>query len=427
VSRFSVAKLLIVAASVVVGLVLFAALSVHLYGAHKLASVSRQFETEVGPLSLQALVKKKLPPERNSVTWLRPGVLATVYLTGDQDVVGSLFAEPFGTWPPEETAKLREILDRNGPALALLDRARGIKESNWDIDYTEGMTAKIPNLLAAMNVSKLLTARGRMALAEGDRETALASVEMLGALARSHEAERATIVFLIGLAIEKNQIALVHEIVASPSTTPAELDRVEASFCNEDLTRAMHQTMRGSAAAAVRDFHDGSLLQQIHGVLYRTIGRPLSRLFAASAVEAHREAERSVGAPVKAPLGPNLGDDRERGWFDWPLDAVSTNLTSVAARATATSSARQLAILAIALRRDALATGSYPASLPSIEGVSPDDPLTGGTRAYAVRPNGSAELRSTTTEAIVRSIAPGSQLSFDALYNWSLPASGSHR
>ena len=363
----------------------------------------------------------------SAATWLRAGVLATVFLTDDQGLVGSLHAKPFSEWKPAETAKLQEILDRNAPALMLLDRARGMKESNWDIPYDEGMTAKIPNLLAAMNVSKLVTARGRLALARGDRDTALASAEMIGTLARSHEAERATIVFLIGLAIEKNQIALIHEIVGSRSTTRAELDRIEAALCDEDLTRAMRQTMRGSAAAVAHDVPGGSLLQEIHGVIYRGIARPLAGLFAASAVEAHRGAARSAGAPVTAPLEGTGANERVNVWFPASYETIVSNLTSVAARATATTSARQLARLAIALRRDAIATGAYPAALPSIDGVPADDPLTGSARAYAVRPDGTAELRSTTTAEIVRSIAPGSQLSVDALYRWSLPAAGSHR
>ena len=76
---------------------------------------------------------------------------------------------------------------------------------------------------------------------------------------------------------------------------------------------------------------------------------------------------------------------------------IGGNLDSASARATATASARNLARLAIALRREALATGRYPPTLPSIDGVPTDDPLTGGPRAYDVRADGSAELRSTTT------------------------------
>jgi hypothetical protein len=50
------------------------------------------------------------------------------------------------------------------------------------------------------------------------------------------------------------------------------------------------------------------------------------------------------------------------------------------------------------------------------------DPLTGGPREYVVHGDGSAELRSRTSVEIVKSIAPASQLSYEALYVWELPA-----
>jgi acetyl esterase/lipase len=77
-------------------------------------------------------------------------------------------------------------------------------------------TVTMRNTNKNLNASKMLNARGRLALRRGDRETALTSAETLGSLARSHEEEPALIVLLIGLAIEKLQLALVNDLVAAP-------------------------------------------------------------------------------------------------------------------------------------------------------------------------------------------------------------------
>lgn len=427
-SQFRVLKALLVAFAVVCGLSLFGALALHAYGAHRLANVSRRYEREVGPLAVQALVRPKVPVEANAVTWQRPGVLAVVYFPGDQTLVGSLAVRPFATWTPQETAGLEMILERNKPAIELLEHARTMKASNWEIPYAQGSTAKLPNLLAAINAAKLLVARGRLALGRGHRETAFASAEAVGALSRSHEAESLTYVLMIGLVIEKLQLGLVHELATSALTTPNELDRLEASLCDEDLTNAVRQSIRGSAAAIAHDVDSTSTLGEIHGAIHgairRTIESALRSVVAAAAIESHRDAEKHFGVPVQAPLGDADDANRTGGWWWWThlIPAYGANFESVSARTTATASARDFARLAIALRREALVTGRYPATLPAIPGVPPDDPLTGNPRAYDVRADGSVELRSTARVEIVRSIAPGSPLSFDALYRWALPA-----
>jgi hypothetical protein len=322
----------------------------------------------------------------------------------------------------EDSVRLQAILERNRPAIDLLERARTMRASNWEIPYEEGTTAKIPNLLAAVNAAKMLVARGRLALGRGDRETAMASVETLGSLARSHEAESATIMLVIGLAIERLQIALVHELLTSTPATPQELDRLEASLCDEDLIRAARQALRGNAAAIAHDLDSPSILWKFHDALYRRFAAALGKVVAAAAIESHRAAEKRLGQPIRAPLGSVDEETGDGGWWKHLLSLYGANFESVSARTTATASARDLARLAIALRRQALATGRYPASLPAIEGVSVNDPLTGEPRVYEVRADGSAELRSATTVQIVRSISSGGASFFEFLYRFTLPA-----
>ena len=419
-NRFRVLKALLVTIAIVAGLGLLGVLALHAYGAHRLTDVSKRYEREVGPLSVRAFVRPKVAVEKNAVTWQRPGVLAAVFFPGDQALVGSLSAKRFATWAAEDTAKLETILERNRPAIELLDHARRMKASNWEIPYEQGSSAKLPNLLAAINAAKLLVARGRLALGRGDGETAIASAETLGSLARSHEAESATIMLWIGLAIEKLHLALVHEFATSSLTTPEELERLEVSLCDEDLPRAARQALRSNAAAIAHDVDSAAIDLEIHGAIHRQIASALGKLVAAAAIESHRDVEKAVGAPIRAPLDDV--EKRHAGWWEHLVATYRVNSTSVAARATATASARDLARLAIALRRQAFVQGRYPATLPAIDGVPADEPLTGGPRVFEVHADGSAELRSTTTVEIVRSISPGLPVFFESLYTWKLPA-----
>jgi hypothetical protein len=420
--RFDFVRFLLVAFAVLAGLGLFGILAVHAYGSRRLANVSRRYEREVGPLAVRAFVRPKVAAEENAVTWQRPGVLAAVFFSGDQDLVGSLSAKRFGNWTAEETAKLEAILERSRPAIELLERARTMRVSNWEIPYEAGTTAKLPNLMAAINSAKLVLARGRLALGRGDRETAISSAETLASLARSHEAESATFMLVIGLAIERLHLALVHELVTSAPMTLQELDRLETSICAEDLIRAARQALRGNAAAIAHDVDSESIAGEIHGAIHRSIERALGKVIAAAVIESHQDLEKHLGEPVRAPRGATDDENRSGGWWKHLMSAYDANFESVSARTTATASARDFARLAIALRRQAVATGHYPASLPAIGGVSANDPLTGGPRVYEVHADGSAELRSTTTVEFIRSIAPGSQLSYDALYRFTLPA-----
>jgi len=297
-----------------------------------------------------------------------------------------------------------------------------MKASNWEIPYEQGSTAKLPNLAAAVDAAKMLVARGRLALGRGDRETAIATAETLGSLARSHEAENSPIVLLIGLFVERLQIALVHELAASTLTAPGEIDRLEASLCDEDLTRAVRRSVRGNAAAIVHDVDSESIAWEIHGAIHRSIQRALRKVIAAAVIESHQDLEKHFGDPVQAPLVDAGEENRNGGWWKHVISALGATFDSVSARATATASARNLAQLAIALRREALATGRYPERLPAIAGIPENDPLTGGPRVYEVRADGSAELRSTTTAEIVRSISFGSERFFESLYRFTLPA-----
>jgi hypothetical protein len=421
-TRFRVLKTLLVTIAIVCGLGLLAALAIRIYGAHRLAEVSKRYEREVGPLSLEGFVRPRIAVEKNAVTWQRPGALAAVFFPRDMDVVGRLTTKRFTEWTAEDTAQLEAILERNTPSLTLLDRSRGMREANWEIPYEQGTTAKIPNLMAAINAAKMLNARGRLALGRGDRETALASGETLGALARSHEAESSLIMLLIGLAIEKLQLALVNDFVSAPGATPAELDRLEASLCDADLKGPVRSAIRGAAAANVRDVHAEAILDAVHNPFPLGLSSVLADLVAAEMIEASRDAEKDVFEPVKAPLVEAGSENSGGGWRARVRAVIGQNLATASARSTAIASARELAHIAIALRRESLASGRYPENLPAIAGIPAIDPLTGGPRAYVVKGDGSAALRSTTTAEIYGSISPGGKVFYDSLFTWMLPA-----
>jgi hypothetical protein len=314
-TRFRVVKALLVGLAIVGASGLLASIAIRAYGAHELARVSERYQREVGPLSLYDIARKKVAVEQNAVTWQRPGVLAVVFFPNDSSLVGSLSAKRFSTWSAEDAARLEAVLARNRPAIELLEHSRGMTSSNWDIPYEQGTTAKLPNLLAAINAAKMLNARGRLALGRGDPETALASAETLSALARSHEAERSLIMLLIGLAIEKLQLALVNDLATAPMATPAELDRLEASLCDADLKRAARESIRAAAAANVRDVQAETTLEAIHAPVPSLFSGALTNLVAAAMIEASLAADKEAGRPVNAPLAETDSAERERGWW----------------------------------------------------------------------------------------------------------------
>jgi hypothetical protein len=418
-TRDRVVLAVLIGIAIVFGLALFASLGLRAAGSMKLRSATARFEKEVGPLTLLDLVKRRVPEERNVVTFLRPGVLSVVLMTNDRATVGTLTTKPTVEWTPEDLASLDPLLERNAPSFVILSRALGLTESNWEVPYEKGNEAKLPNLLAAMNAGKLLSARGRAALVGGDRETAVESAEILGTMASSYEQEPATIILLIGSALERIQLGLVREIVMAPGVSDEQLARVERSLPRIDLDKTFRNALRGSSAALIQSIHSDETPNDLPVPRAFVIG--LGDLLAAQALDDSMRLEPQLAGPIKTPL-PDAAEAYNKargGWWKLVVAAWGPNVGNGRARGTGTRSARMLAQLAIGLRREALANGAYPAK-PAI----PVDPLSGDPFLYESGAAG-ASLRSTTTHEILKSIyTMGSPLT-DQLYSWPLPPSSS--
>ena len=419
---YGVIRGLLVGVAVVFGLALCASLGIRAAGAMKLSSTTARFEKEVGSLSLLDFVKRRIPPERNAVTWLRPGVLAVVLMNNDRAIVGALSTKPSREWTAKDFSDLDPLLERNEPAFTLLRRAQGMPESNWEVPYEKGNEAKLPDLLAAMNAGKLLAARGRAALARGDLETAVASAETLGTMAASYEEEPATIILLIGSALERQQLGLVREIVMAPNVDGERLERLERSLPRVDLDKAFRDVLRGESASLIQSVHGDDIGKDFPSLVPRGVVAGLGDLLVSRALADSMTLEPAMSGPIKSPL-PDARQIYEeaagRGWWRKAVAAYGPNIGSGRARGTGTLSARLLAQLAIGLRRDALANGSYPTK-PAV----PVDPLSGDAFVFEIG-TGGASVRSTTSPEILNSIfLTGSPLTAQ-LYSWSLPPASS--
>jgi len=412
-SQFRVVRGLLIGLAIVFALAICASLGVRAAGAMRLSSATARFEKEVGPLSLLSFVKPRVPEERNAVTFLRPGVSAVILMTKDRSVVGTLATKPCAEWTPKDLLDVAPLLERNEPAFTILRRAQGISESNWEIPYEKGNDAKLPDLLGAMNAGKLVAARGRAALVRGDRETALASTEILGTMASSYQQEASLIVLLIGSALERLQLGLVRELVTAPQVDAAELDRLERSLGRADLDKAFRDTLRGEVAAMIQAIYGGQFDQEAPRVVPRALVVGLGELLVADMLDDRRTLEPSLFGPIKEPLREEL---RDAGWWKKLVAAYGANTGSARARGIGTLSARELAKLSIGLRRKAIETGAYPASIPTST-----DPVSGEPFAFETAASG-VRVRSTTSAEILKSIYPvGSPLNAQ-LYSWTLPA-----
>jgi hypothetical protein len=418
-TRYLLVRRLLIGLAVLAGIVLAASLGLRIVGAAQLRAASARFERDFGPLDLLGFVRPKLPPEKNAVTWLRPGVLAVVLFSDDRAVVGTLASKPPSAWTPEDLAALEPILERNAPAIQILGRAPGLPHSNWDVSYEKASAAKLPDLLAAMNAGKLVSARGRLAVLRGDREAALQSVEILGSLAASYEREPMLIILLIGSALERYQLGLVRELVTDPRVDAATLDRIERSLIDTDLRRTFRDTLRGEAAAIIEDVHGGAYWRELPRVVPRSLAIGLADLMMASALESRRNVEPTLQGPFTAPIVDTNKELEGAGWWRRLTSAYAFNIASAAARGTGTESARRLARMAIELRRHALATGSYPTAFEP-----PIDPTSGAPFAVTATEAG-VEVRSSSSLDILKSVFPvGSPLT-EQVFSWTLPPAAS--
>jgi len=348
---------LAIVAAVAIVLLLAAVLGVRWWGQVRLSRAIAAIEAEVGPLDLSRFLRPELPDDENAAVWLTAGALAVVIPDGSNSVWERGHSVPPDEWTVDLTDEVEQLLASNRPAIDLLARSLPLEESNFGIQYEQGIDADLPPLLEVMRAGRLIRLDARLALIQGNRDRLGRDIALLDRLAVSLARESLLITSQIAMAVDQLLIETASEVIQWPDTDsqlPVDLKiRLEDLDPMELLSRALV-----AEASLVATTSVGELQAEKFGYPTRLLVRILEPLGLASLLEGHAEMLsllRQPFAQIRAFYSPSR---------DLPAWNVYRILVSVLVngigKAKAIETSRLLALEALGLRLACLDNGLYP-------------------------------------------------------------------
>jgi hypothetical protein len=345
------------------------------------------------------------------------------------DAGGGATVREFGaSTGPEPTAEELEALRRsvagNALTLEILDAAVERPGASWNLRYSHGIHAQLPNLVQVIDLAKLNAAAGRLALRDGDIDGVIRALARGAAIDRSLANEPALIIQLTRTGIDRLHHALLREWFSVGPVTGPHLERAAEAFAGAQIDLPMRATFIGEAKGmvdAVLTAEGRSLApwsgRQDNGVLVGMmiwLVRPVIIDSVRAYIEKMDEVVQCASVPRYSRPAHCAGDAALEGLSGYDFVArIMFDFSGALARADMSAARRRLALLELALERHRLEHGEYPDSLEALalppheagevgEAAGDSsvliDPLTGGSFAYETWGSGYS-LASTGMEA----------------------------
>ncbi len=368
-------------------------------------ALHREFAEKLGPLDPAAYASPAIPDEGNAALWLRAAAAALVLSEDDKSFIGDLSTSEEAEWTPEQREALRGLLVRNAPALELIHRAGSMKQSSFGLTGGEKeLKAKLP-LLELLHFQRLLYSEARQALASKEpQESFWQATAAMAVNAASMEREAPLISQLVGVAAEKILLEVVWEAVRSSALDQAALARMEEMLPDVDLRATLRRSLASETSGAWAPESERIMAKQGAGITDEARLRVIIDV-AATIDQPFGVSGRDLVAAVSVPATPQ---------------DLRATLTRAVGRAQSLMSLRRLARLSLALHRQALETGAYPASITNFPVAMGRDPFTGTMLEYERRADGSAKL--TVPGAPELATALMKPIKSWVHFTWELPA-----
>lgn len=325
----------------------------------------------------------------------------------------------------EELEALRRSVAENALTLEILDAAVERPGASWNLRYSHGIHAQLPNLVQVIDLAKLNAAAGRLALRDGDIDGVIRALARGAAIDRSLANESALIIQLTRTGIDRLHHALLREWLSVGPVTGPHLERAAEAFAGAQVDLPMQATFIGEAKSmvdAVLTAEGRSLApwsgRQGDGVLVSMLVwliRPVIIDSVRSYIERMDKVVQCAAVPRYSRPAHCARDAALEGLSGYDFVAkIMFDFSGALARADMSAARRRLALLELAVERYRLEHGEYPGSLEElvlprdVTGVSSDrivsmdrvepgdsgefagivdrslliDPLTGETFAY---------------------------------------------
>jgi hypothetical protein len=376
---------------------------------------------EHDPFDRATYASAVVPDEENAALWLRAAAHALVLTEAQKQLVGALTTAPLASWTPEQRGRLHEVANQTQPAMALLAHATSLPTVSFGLDVADlaeidpaskpGMTLnprKLP-LVELLWLQRYLYVASLEALDRGNQEEFLAAARPMALIATATENEAPLISTLIGVASERMYLLVVNAAVERPETPDATLDELERALPKSDLRAVWRRSAFAEMTVTpTRESARAGRLLAIEA-LVTCFDQPFGldpNWFSSESARLDR-TERGAFEQL---------DDRMQRLTGGQPDAVM--LLKTAGRFQCTATARRMAALALALRRQGR-SGAYPTTLAPYPEATRPDPFAGRPLDWRVAADGGATLSLPNGEELrIRLFAP-----IDAPWplTWHLP------
>lgn len=344
--------------------------------------------------ALKAFEKPAIPDDENAAKWLAGGAGAVVWSMAEKAAVGTGSGLPFSEWDQETEATIREAVNRHRGALGTMSVAVGLEQTSFDIRYSDGTEAELPDLLEILRAVRLLACQARIAFADGNPEGGLVALATMNRMATSLYEESSLITFMIAVAAERIMLVQAAEAVSFDEVwagDPEFLDELEGVVPNTDHGRdlrrvltAWEATLWAAATKGVKrwefvpkgslELPDDLVLEDIQLARRRVeewLPIPYGRI-------PERLAQLEAEAEAKEP--------------DNGIESDIVGFNKAIGRAQSVAAQRQLIRAALEMRRTMLATGTYPLDRPDDPDLINPDPFTDNELSYEPGPDGTLTL-----------------------------------
>ncbi len=403
---------LAVAVAALAALAVVAVMAWVFQGRLALSAAERRFAERVATPAIPADDEPLVGAEDNSATWLQRGA-QDIDLSDRRETL-ELAGRPATTWDEQERLAARSAIGVNIEALKLLRHSLDFDSGRLGIDWDSGGAEGQRRTVRMIEAAKLVAVAGRLAAFEQRASDSATAVEILGRLAEVLAAERDVLAVLGSLAVERLQLAVVHDLASGKMIDAVTLERLASAEVDTDPELRLRWSL-GLEATRLREFDcartDRGLIEGWRCRLAAGRDRASALdLLASLAPDADRPFVGSVvDDPPNVPAASDEGAERP----------ALLNLRSATGRVAAVSSLRQLAKIALAARAGAVAEGHYPAELAEFAAAAGPDPLTGQSIEVAPSDDGGLVLSIPDAERVVGRILSNPDL---VPYRWTLPA-----
>jgi hypothetical protein len=378
-------------------------LAIDAWAVYRLHAIAARLTPIHGSLDIASLAPPAVKPADNRARILAAAATLTVVQSDPSRARGELGSALFGpglmfTDPARRHEILRRAVDGNRMALGLLDEAESRPKANWEITYRDGEWMRVPPLMDIRDLSRVNVAAGLLDLEDGNADGAVRRTRLGLVLAGSLAQEPSLIVQLIGVAVAREQVGLLRDILIQGSPTAAALESLAPQLEDELARRPMVVGLTGELKYINHLFEDtergrepGRGESDSHAVESAILWavRPAVRFAHAGALArmdqviayARLQPFERVARKVQPPSG-----EARQWWWQWiAAPYMGGEVRSVAA-GDEQAALSALAATALAVRRYQLARGTYPAMLdalvPAFLARLPIDPFTGRPLEY---------------------------------------------